>query len=342
MAVQDRVPPQNDEAERAVIGAMLIDPNAIIRVQQYLSPDDFYSSRHKRIYEALLKLFNKGINPDLLTITGELEKMGTLEMAGGYDTVASLTHAVPSSANAEYYAQSVQDCSLRRGIIGISGDYASKAYDETREARVLLEEIQQKLIQISDPRRVFRWKKAEHVVKETVDYIDTARKLKAEYTGIPTGFKKLDSLTSGFQNAELIIIGARPGMGKTSIALNMAADMAIRQKKCTAFFSLEMTDRALMLRLLSSESGIDSSKLRKGFFEKSEHDKLFRAGGRIHEAPLFIVDMPMTILNIQAMARMLRLQEKVEIVFIDYIGLITQDNMHLKRYEFFSGVSRSL
>jgi len=340
---KERIPPHNDDAERALIGAMLIDDNAVIIAQQYVRAEDFYSPRHRKIFEAVLNLFHKGTRPDLLTISTELERTGKLDESGGYDYIASLTGAVPSSANAEYYAQVVQTCSLRRGLIRISGEAGARAFDETVDPKLILEETQQKLFFISDPQRIFRYKKVESLVKDTVNYLDDVFKTKAEFTGIPSGFYDLDRLTSGFQPSELIIIGARPGMGKTAIALSMAANISIRQNKPVAFFSLEMSDQALMLRLLSSETGIDGNKLRVGKFAQSDFNDIFKAAEVIHDAPLFIVDMPdMTMLNIQAMARMLRIQERVEIIFIDYIGRITSENKQLARYEFISDVSRSL
>ena len=345
MAAQtkDRIPPHNDDAERAVIGAMLIDESAISITQQYLRPDDFYSPRHRKIYEAILSLFHKGTRPDLLTMNDELERSGRLEEAGGTDYVASLTHAVPSSANTEFYAQIVQNCSLRRSLIRISGEAGARAFDETAEPRLVLEETQQQLFYISDPRRVFRYKKAENIVKNVVSYLDEVHKTKPEFTGIPTGFYALDRLTAGFQPAELIIIGARPGMGKTAIALSMAANITIRQNKPAAFFSLEMSDHSLMMRLISSETGIDLQRLRTGFFPSSDFNRIIAAADLVFDAPLYIVDLPhMTMMNIQAMARMLRIQEKVEIIFIDYIGMIASDNSQLKRYEFISEVSRAL
>ena len=341
--VKNRIPPHNDDAERAVIGAMLIDESAVTVAQQHLKADDFYSPRHRKIFEAILNLFTSGIRPDLLTLNSELEQKGKLDEAGGNDYIASLTHAVPSSANTEYYAQIVQNHSLRRGLIQISGEAGARAFDETVEPRQLLEEAQQKLFYISDHRRIFRYKKVDTLIKGVGDYIYNAYHTKAEYTGITTGFSALDKLTSGFQAAELIIIGARPGMGKTAIALSMAANIAIRQNVPAAFFSLEMSDQALMLRLMSAETGIDSQKLKTGFFQQSDFQKIFDAAGIIDEAPLYIVDMPnMTILNIQAMARMLRIQENVEIIFIDYIGLIASDNKMLPRWEMISEVSRAL
>jgi replicative DNA helicase len=340
---KDRIPPHNDDAERAVIGAMLIDEHAVSLVQQFIRPEDFYSPRHRRIYEAVLSLFNRGARPDLLTLSEELERSGKLEESGGIDYVASLTHAVPSSANAEYYAQIVQNCSLRRLLIQVSGEAGARAYDETVEPRLLLEEIQQKLFLLSDPSRIFRYKKAENIVKDVVNYLDEMYKARTEFTGIPSGFYDLDKITAGFQKAELIIIGARPAMGKTALALSMAANISIRQKRPAAFFSLEMSDHSLMIRLLSAEAGIDSRKLKAGFFVSSDFGRIFNAAEPVHAAPLFIVDDPnMTMMNIRSMARMLRVQEKVEIIFIDYIGLIASENTRLPRWEHVSDVSRSL
>jgi len=340
---RDRIPPHNDDAERAVIGAMLIDDNAIGIVRQYLSQEDFYSSRNRKIFEAILALFGMGTRPDLLTLTGELEKAGKLDEAGGIDYIASLTHAVPSSANAEYYSRIVQNDSMRRALIRISGDVGAKAFDEAIEPKLILEEAQQKLFLVSDPKRVFRYKKADSVVKNTVNYLDEVYKTKARFTGVPSGFSALDDLTAGFQPAELIIIGARPGMGKTAIALSMAANISIRQSRPAAFFSLEMSDQSLMLRLLSAEAGIDSKKLRTGFFASSDFEKIWSAGELIHRAPLYIVDMPiMKMLDIQEMARMLKIQENVEIIFIDYIGLIASDDNQSPRYKIISDVSRAL
>jgi replicative DNA helicase len=339
----ERIPPHNDDAEKAALGAMLIDDSAVSVVRQRLRSDDFYSSANKRIYEAVLSLFSMGHKADLLTIKGELDRTGKLDEAGGIDYIASLTSVVPSSANADYYAQIIQDCSLRRGLIQTAGFAGTRAYDETADTRLLLEETQQRLFTLSDTRRLFSYKKAGDSIGVTFSYLEKLYNSKAKYTGIPSGFEDLDRLTSGFQRAELIIIGARPGMGKTAMGLNMATNISMRNKVPTAFFSLEMSDMSLTLRILSAEARIDSHKLRTGLFDSNEFPKMWPVADEIHQAPLYFVDMPhMTILDIQSMARMLRTQEKVEIIFIDYIGLIGSDNPRLARYELISEVSRSL
>ena len=340
--VINRIPPHNDDAEKAVLGSMLIDKGAVTVVIQILRADDFYSTANRHIFEAITSLDVQGIQADILTLKGELEKKGKLDEAGGIDYIAGLTHLVPSSANADYYAQIVQDCSLRRGLIQAAGIAGSRAYDETTGPRLILEEIQQRLFTLSDTRRLFRYSRAAESIKGTFEHLSSVFS-KGQYTGIPSGFEALDKLTSGFQKKEFTVIGARPGMGKTSIALNMAAHMAIELKIPVAFFSLEMSDRALLLRLISSEARIDSHKFRTGFLKKQDFASMFQAADRINPAPLYFIDMPnITILDIQAMARMLRTQEKVEVIFIDYIGLISSDNPRQPRFEFISDVSRSL
>ena len=340
---KDRVPPHNDDAERAVIGASLLDENAIYISQQHLQPDDFYSPRHRKIFEAIISLSNRGIRPDLLTLNDELERMGKLDESGGTDYIASLTHAVPSSANVEYYSQIVQEASLRRGLITVSGESGAKAYDETKEPKIILEETQQKLFLMSDPKRSLEYKKVQNIISPVVKHIHHIYQTKPPHTGIVSGFPDLDKLTSGFQPSELVIIGARPGMGKTAIALCMAANISIRQKKPAAFFSLEMSDQALMIRLLSSETKIDSYHIRTGHFTSSQFDKILSIGDQIHVSPLYIIDNPhMTMLNIQTMSRRLRLLEKIEIIFIDYIGLISSENTMAPRWELIGQVSRSL
>jgi replicative DNA helicase len=341
-AVMDRIPPHNDDAEKAVLGAMLIDDSAVAVVMQRLRADDFYSTANRRIFEAIINLDSSGHKADLLTIKDDLEKNGRLDESGGIDYIASLTNVVPSSANTDYYAQIVQDCSLRRGLIHAAGIAGNRAYDETSAPRLVLEEFQQRLFSLSDTRRLFRYSRARETINTTFEYLSDVLK-KGEYSGIPSGFSALDKYTSGFQKNEFTVIGARPGMGKTTIALNMAANIALEQKIPTAFFSLEMSSRALLLRLISSEAKIDSVKFRNGFLTQKDYANMFVAADKIIPAPLFFVDMPhMTILDVQAMARMLRTQEKVEIIFIDYIGLISSDNPRQPRYEFFSEVSRSL
>jgi replicative DNA helicase len=340
-----KVPPHNDEAELATLGALLLDNEAIATAIQYLRPGDFYTRANGRVYEAVLSLFNKGQQADILTVIGELRHAGKLDEAGGEDYIASLTHIVPSSANIAYYAQTVLEYSIRRSLLRISGDMGFKVFDESIESGNLLEDIQQKIFELSDNRRILSYKVAKDIVKETLKHIEEVHTLKKDYTGVPSGFDELDKkYTSGFQDSELIIIGARPSMGKTAIALTMASYIAVQKKIPTAFFTLEMSDQSLMMRLLSSEARIDSNALRTGFFSSSEFPNLYKACGDLYEAPLYIVDSPnMKLLDLRAQARRLRLQEKVAIIFIDYLQLITFENKYgIPQWEQVSEISRSL
>ncbi|MDR1324669.1 MAG: replicative DNA helicase [Treponema sp.] len=344
--IRDNIPPHDDMAEQATLGALLMDKDAITTAIQYLRPDDFYSNANGRVYEAIQNLTDKGLEADILTVSEELRQNGKLDEAGGPAYVASLTNIVPSSANIEYYAQTVQGYSLRRALIRVSRNVIAQSFDESLEARILLEETQQKIFELSDKRQTFSFRDIKVIVQETSEFIERLYNSKQEYTGIPSGFDELDKLTSGFQPSELIIIGARPSMGKTAFALNMAANIAIHNQHGnipTAFFTLEMSDISLMLRIISSEAMIDANKIRTGFIEKSDYFQLQEAMSRIYEAPLYIVDMPnMKLLDLRAQARRLRAQEKIEIIFIDYLTLISSENYKLPRHEQIAEISRSL
>lgn len=344
--IRNNIPPHDDMAEQATLGALLMDKDAITTAIQYLRPDDFYSNANGKVYEAIQNLTDKGLEADILTVSEELRQNGKLDEAGGPAYVASLTNIVPSSANIEYYAQTVQGYSLRRALIRVSRDVITQSFDESLEARLLLEETQQKIFELSDKRQTFSFRDIKVIVQETSEFIERLYKSKQEYTGIPSGFDELDKLTSGFQPSELIIIGARPSMGKTAFALNMAANIAIHNQHGNipaAFFTLEMSDISLMLRIISSEAMIDANKIRTGFIDRSDYFQLQEAMARIYEAPLYIVDMPnMKLLDLRALARRLRAQEKIEIIFIDYLTLISSENYKLPRHEQIAEISRSL
>lgn len=342
-----KVPPHNDEAEQATLGALLLDDDAIAKVSEYLKPADFYSNANRRVYSAILKLKDdQGRKADIITVTEELRKAQELDLSGGPAYVASLTNVVPSSANVDYYAKIVQDCSLRRSLIRVAGEINAKSFDESMESRLILEESQQKIFDLTTDRSTLGFREAKEIILDTINALEKLFHNKNAYTGVPTGFEELDTMTSGFQPAELIIIGARPSVGKTALALTMAANMSISNKVRkipTAFFTLEMSDMALMQRLISGEANIDSRKIKSGILLPSDFHSLMTAAGAISEAPLYIVDMPnMKLLDLRAQARRLRAQQKVEIIFIDYLGLISSDNYNQPRFEQVAEISRSL
>jgi replicative DNA helicase len=338
-----KVPPHNDEAERAALGALLSDPDAVPVAIQYLRPGDFYSAANGRVYEAVLSLFDRNLAADLMTVTNELRQSGRLDEAGGAAYVASLINLVPSSANIEYYVQTVKDFSIRRALLRLSAQTALDSHDETKESRLILEETQQRLFDLSDTGRGFVLRSAQEIIRDTIRDIERIRRSQKDITGVPSGFDELDKLTSGFQNEEFIIIGARPSVGKTALALTMASHIAIQKNIPAGFFTLEMSDKALMLRILSAEARISSNSLRTGFIAASDFDKIWEAAGRIHRAPLYIVDMPnMKLLDLRAQARRLRAQQRVEIIFIDYLSLISPENLRIQRHEQIAEISRSL
>ena len=351
--IKDKTPPHDDELERATLGSLLEDVEAVsAAISQHIHAEDFYSRANQRIYEAVLSLDAKGLRPDIQTVVQELKHLGKLDEAGGASYVSGLTTVIPSSANIDYYAQMVKNYSLKRSLLNVASKIGISAYDESKEARETLEEVQQIIFKLSDDRQVFSSRKIGEVLKETIDIIDQVRESKSPITGVSSGIEKLDQLTAGFQKDEFIIIGARPSVGKTALALNMAAHMAFHgvqipgkgnKKIPTAFFSLEMSSIALVQRLISSEAMVQAQNLRTGFLSSGDYKKIIDVMGIIYEAPFYIVDMPnMKLLDLRSQARKLRSQQQVEIIFIDYLGLIGHDNNSLPRYEQISEISRSL
>ncbi len=343
LALKDKIPPHNDEAEQAALGAMLLDTEAVMSVVSYLKTGDFYSNANRRVYEAILNLFNHGRKADIITISDELQQSGELDAAGGRAYIASLTSVVPTSANVDYYAKIIQDCSLRRSMLRISGEVTAGSYDETTDSRLTLEKAQQQMFELTEGRQTITFKSAKEIVPKAIENIQKLYNSKDAFTGIPSGFDDLDSMTSGFQNSELIIIGARPSVGKTALAMSMAAHITIKGKKPAAFFSLEMSDMAIMQRLISSEARVDSNKIRTGFLQPKDFTSLIDAAGKIYDAPLYILDMPnLKMLDLRAQARRLKAQQKIEIIFIDYLTLISSENYQIPRHEQIAEISRSL
>jgi len=341
---RDKTPPHDDELEQAALGSLLADHEAVTAsIQQHLHSSDFYSHANMRIYEAIISLDSKGKRPDIQTVVQELKSQGKLEEAGGASYVTSLTTVIPSSANIDYYVQTVKNYSLKRSLLKVASKIGVSAYDESKNSNEVLEEVQQSIFELTDDSKVFSSRKISEVVKQTMGLIDAAVKSKGAITGIPSGFYELDDYTSGFQPAEFIVIGARPSVGKTALALNMASHIAFHKKIPTAFFSLEMSDVALVQRLISSESLVRGQQLRKGFLGTEDYRKIIKSMSLINDAPFHIVDMPnMKLLDLRAQARKLKAQHGVRIIFIDYLGLIIHENNRMQRFEQISEISRSI
>lgn len=344
-SLKDSIPPHNLEAEQATLGAILLDWDAVGTVIIHLRSESFYSLQHQTIFKAILSLYNKGQRGDILTLTEELRQTGKLDAAGGIAYVASLPDHVPTSSNVEYYAQLVKDDFNRRELIKISSSAISEAHDDTKPSRSTLEDTQNKLFALAESDQSQRLWTMLELVPDTFSIIENHLRNQDAYTGIPSGFSALDTMTSGFQDSEMVIIGARPSMGKTALALSMIQHIAIQKNIPTGFFSLEMSNTQIGQRLFSQVARISGSKIRSGMLTQADFQRLQDAASRCYDAPLYIVDTPnMKMLDLRAMARKMKQQYQVKIIFIDYIGLITSENYssNTPRHEQVSEISRSL
>ena len=341
--LKDKIPPHNAEAEQACLGAVLIDPEAVANVLRFLRPEDFYVNANREVFAGIVSLYEKGQKADLITLADELRLLGTLDRAGGPGYIAGLTSVTPSSANVEYYAKIVQETSVRRSLLRLSADIISRAHDNSTESALVLDEAQARIFEICNNRQAVSYKSVKELLPDTIKTIERLFKNKDAYTGVPSGLPDLDMMTSGFQNSELVIIGARPSVGKTALAMSMASHISIKEHISCAFFSLEMADMAIMQRLVSSEARIASTKIRSGLIKPSDFNALMEAAGRIYEAPLYIIDMPnIKLLDLRTMARRLKAEKDVKIIFVDYLTLITHENTNIQRWEQISDISRSL
>ena len=341
--LKDKVPPHDIEAERAVLGALLLNWGAMGDVIGKLRPERFYSLQNQVIFEALTELFSHNIQGDTLTLVDQLRKNNKLEQAGGTAYIASLTDTVPSSANIEYYADIVLDRATRRDLIKISSELKAESFEVGRESTALLDTAEQRIFALAERNETTVIHDARNIMIKEIEIIDARYNSKNQFTGVPTGFGKLDSYTSGFQNSELIIIGARPSIGKTALALSMMQNIALEKNIPCGFFSLEMPYESIGMRILSQESRVPMHKMRSGMLKYEDVKKIQDAAGRWFEAPLYTVDTPnMKLLELRAMARRMVKNHKVKIIFIDYIGLITTENPNAPVYDQMSEVSKSL
>ena len=342
--LEAKTPPHNIEAEQAVLGAILMDWTAMAEVVSKLSTDRFYSLQNQLVYDALIKLYAKGVRGDTLSLVDELTVEGKLEQAGGAGYIASLTEMVPSAANIEHYSDIVLDCATRRELIKIAGELKTMAFERgQQDSKALLDTAEQKIFSLSQKNETTRIYDIKDIVIKDIEIIDARYKNKTEFTGIPSGFSKLDMMTSGFQKSELIIIGARPSIGKTALALSMMQHIALERQIECGFFSLEMPYESIGMRLLSMSSHVDMGRMRSGMLQKQDFTKIQDAAGRWYSAPLYKVDTPnMRLLDLRAMARRMVANHKVKIIFIDYIGLITTENPNAAVFEQVSEISKSL
>lgn len=338
-----RVPPHSNDAETAVLGAILLDKEALTRVETILRPRDFYRQSHQKIFQAMLELSSRSEPVDMLTLVEELRRHDELERVGGAGAVAQLTSVVPSSANIEFYARKVREASTRRQLIRVAGALGEDAYDESREARIIVEDAERRIFEITDEEYTDSYIPIRDLLTPAINRIEQVFKTKESYTGIASGFPELDDMLSGFQNSELIVIGARPSIGKTALALSMAINISILQKIPCGFFTLEMSNQQIAYRVLSMEAEIGAQSLRSGYLRTADVHKLIDVADYIYEAPFYIADTPnMRLLDLRAQARRMKTQHDVKIIFIDYLSLVTSENRNIPRHEQIAEISRSL
>ena len=341
----DRVPPQNIEAEQAVLGAMMIDKEAISKATEILRENDFYRQDHRAVYQVVVDLFSKNQAVDMVTVTEALKREGKLEDVGGIQFITYLANAVPTAANITYHAKIVEEKSLLRQLISVSTQIAGSGYEGSEDVNTLLDNAERMILGVSERKISRDFAPIKEVVMSAVDRIDELYNKKGGITGIATGFIDFDRLTSGLQASDLILIAARPSMGKTALVLNMAQNIAIREKKSVAFFSLEMSKEQLVQRMLCAEASIDSSRLRIGELEDNDWEKLIWAADSLSRAEIFIDDTPgITVMEMRAKARRLKVEHNLQLIVIDYLQLMQGSGKKSgeNRQQELSDISRSL
>lgn len=341
--MEQRIPPQNVEAEQAVLGAMMLEHNAVVAAMEKLRPSDFYREVHRTIFEAMEHLHHDNKEVDVITLPEELRRMKKLDDVGGLEYILSLPNLVATAANIEYHANIVAEKALARNIITTCTELTSEAYDGEKEPEALLDDAERRILQISESKRKGDFAPVGVVVEETLDKITKLYENKAGITGLPTGFRDLDRLTSGLQPSDLILVAARPSMGKTAFTLNIAQNVGVKQHKTVAFFSLEMSQEQLVQRLLCQIAHIDSQKLRTGQLNSDEEwTKLTDACDKLYQAPIYIDDTPgISVTEMRSKARRLKAEHGLDLIIVDYLQLMQGRNSESRQQEI-SEISRSL
>ncbi len=338
-----KVPPQNIEAEQSILGSILLENSAINAVQEILSPGDFYSEAHKKIFNAIVELSEKNEPIDLITLSNALKDKNLLNAIGGATYLASLVDNIPSAANVANYSMIVKEKAILRGLIGSATEIIESCFETGSDVDQVLDKAEHRIFEISENKVRTSFFPIRDIVKDSFRSIEDLYSRKELITGVPTGFEKIDDLTAGLQRSELIIIAGRPSMGKTAFALNIALNAAMKEQIPVAVFSLEMSKEQLAFRLLSSEAKVDAQRLRKGFLGETDWPKLTTAAGRLSEAPLFIDDTPaITVLEMKAKSRRLKADTGLGLIVVDYIQLMRSGSYRESREQEISEISRSL
>ncbi len=343
MDTPDKTIPANPEAEEAVLGSLLIDPDAVIKIASFLKADDFYREKNGWLYQAILDLHERREPADYVTVVDELERRNQLQEIGGASYITTLIGSVPTAVHVEHYAHIVERTATLRRLIGAAGQIAALAYEEAQDVNEVVDRAEQIIFNVSE-RRVRRdLTPVRQVMDTVVDRIDFLHRHKGDILGVPSGFAKLDKLLGGFQKSDLVVLAARPGVGKTSLALCSALNAAKRYGQRVAFFSLEMSAEQLVQRLLSVETGINQQRLRLGDINENEWQMLIEAAGVLSETLLFVDDTPaMSALELRTKARRLQAEHGLDMVIVDYLQLMRSDARSENRVQEISYITRSL
>ena len=339
-----KVPPHDLEAEQAIIGSMLTDKDAVISAIEVLKEDDFYREDNKLIYSAILNLYNRAEPIDIITVKAELEAMGKFEQIGGLEYLAELPEKVPTTANSSKYIKIVQEKSTLRNLIKTANEIIELGYDPTEDVEDIMEGAEKKIFNIMQNKNQKGYSAMKDILVDSFTQLEELYNRKQHITGVPTGFADLDYKTAGFHNSDLILIAARPAMGKSAFALNIATNAAVRAKIPVAIFSLEMSKEQMVNRILCSEAMVDSNKVRTGKLEEEDWTKLAEAIGPLSEAEIYIDDTPgISVMEIRAKCRKLKLEKNIGMVVIDYLQLVQGSNKRNgSREQEISEISRSL
>jgi len=344
-SVIDRLPPQSLEAEQSVLGALLIDRDAIIEVADFLRPEDFYRPANGSVYAAVLDLYERREPIDIVTVAETLERSGYLETVGGRTYLSSLANQTPTAVHAVPYARIVERKAVLRNLIAAAGRIAGIGYEDPAEIQEAVDRAESELFTVSQRRITAGFSRLSRLLHEAYDRLDYLHAHRGEINGIRTGFNDLDALTTGLQRSDLVVVAARPSVGKTSFALNVAEHAAVRDKKSVGLFSLEMSKEQLVLRLLSSVANIDSQRLRSGFLEELDFARIAPAMNSLSEAPIYIDDTPsISTMELRTKARRLQAESGLDLVIVDYLQLMqaSSTSRDANRVQEVSEISRGL
>ena len=339
-----KVPPHDTEAEQAVIGSMLTDKEAVASSIEVLKEDDFYREDNRIIYSAMLNLYNRAEPIDLITLKSELESMGKFEQVGGFEYLAELQEKVPTTANATKYIKIVEEKAVLRNLIKTANEIIDLGYDPTEDVEDIMEGAEKKIFNIMQDKNQKGYSPIKDILVDSFTQLEELYNRKQHITGVPTGFSDLDYRTAGLHGSELILVAARPAMGKSAFALNIATNAAVRGNTPVAIFSLEMSKEQLVNRILCSEAMVDSNKVRTGKLEDEDWGKLAEAIGPLSETGIYIDDTPgISVMEIRAKCRKLKLEKNIGLVVIDYLQLVQGSNKrNSSREQEISEISRSL